>query len=260
MTDQKRDTKIITTIEVYFTEHASMVLSLIIVVALTVSPWFAPISSSQPAQIRLLFSAMIGLSVLVWKQTRAFKDLQEITQDTASSILHESYPSAHWERLLCAKELWFTGLNLRRMVFPDHTQDLEWFVKNGGVLKVILLSQSNREMLKYGARQDEGRTEPKDVDRWSLSIDNTITCLRELQRMAPNPKNVQIRTTDYPMPFGIDAADIESQKGVIYVRFYPFFCGEGDKPILVMRGNQSQWFSFYKKQLQLQWDKYATDI
>lgn len=258
MRAKTKDTGIITKLKICITEHSSAVFLLIALAALTASPWFAPMSFPQSSELKLLHSAVIGLCGLALQQIKSFNDLHEITQDAANNLLHETYPPTHWERLLCAKELWFTGLNLRRMVFPDHAQDLEEFVKRGGTLKVILLSRSDEAMLKYGARQDEGRTEELDIKRWSQTIDSTIDSLRALQRLAPS--RVQIRETGYPMPFGFDAADIESPKGVIYVRFYPFFCGEGDKPILVLRGNRTQWFSFYKKQLQLQWDHYATDL
>lgn len=158
------------------------------------------------------------------------------------------------EKLASAKELWVTGLNLRR-IFPDHEGLIKDVIQKGGVVNAMLLSSSNEALVKYGAQQDSGVA--TNSETWANSIKEIEDKLRGLKKSSP--KQVEIKSIDYPLPYGLDAVDIDSPDGIIFVRYYPFFTGNSDQPILILRADQSEWYAFYKKQLEIQWE-YATDL
>lgn len=216
---------------------------------------FVQLSSTLPI---LVLPALLILFLAIVRQRRQLNELHKLVQVTANNTLHDRYPDSYWDSLAAAKDLWITGLNLRRIVFSDHLLKIVNIIKAGGTLNVILLSRENPAMIKYGARQDSGICSDADITTWCGTIEQAEHCLLNLGLEYPD--RVHIRRTDYPMSFGLDAVDIESSKGIIYVRYYPFYTGEGDKPILVLRANQSPWYDFYKGQLKMQWNDYATEI
>ncbi len=195
---------------------------------------------------------------VVLHQTYQLNELHELVQTSVNSTLYDCYPPSYWESLAGAKKLWISGLNLRRFCFSDHVNTLDRMIGRGGTLNAILLSSDDDAMIKYGTRQDNGQADAPSLKDWRGTITRTESYLRNLQVSAPG--RVHIKKTDYPMPFGLDAVDIESPEGIIYVRYYPFYTGGGDKPILVLRANQSPWYDFYKNQLYIQWEDYATDL
>lgn len=165
-------------------------------------------------------------------------------------ILAKTYPTDYFETLEKAKELWITGLNLRRFEFQGRL--LKNMIKKGGTLNVILLS-SRGEALNYAAQQDYGSY--ADIISYRETIEKADRYFRDLRRLYP--KQVNIRTIDFPLTFGVDAVDIESASGVIYVRYYPLQSGCDDQPILVLRPHHYYWYTFYKEQLEKQWKSFA---
>jgi len=170
----------------------------------------------------------------------------------ADNMLLSGYPPSDVDVFTRAKqEVWITGLNLTR-IFPKRIKQLTKVVKDGGTINAILLSLKS-SAVKYAAQQDFGLG--ANVEDYRGSINTAERCLRELKTLAPD--RVNIKKIDYPLPFGIDAVDIRLENGIICVLFYPLESEQGDMPVLVLKQNQSQWYTFYKDQLEKQWYQYA---
>lgn len=235
-----------------FRENPELFIPLIAVIVLMPLAWFHVIEFPA-AMVEVLLSLLFLYNIAIIRQRKQLKNMQSFLESTSDNILFDKYPADYLENLGRAeKEIWITGTNLRR-IFPEHTELLKKGIERGATLIAILPREGN--VMKYAAQQDMG---PLGVANDFLgTLTPAIIALRALKKMAPD--RVHIKTIDYPLPFGIDAIDIDSKQGAIYVRFYPFF-GDGDRPILVLRPYQSKWFDFYKSQLKIQNKEYAKDI
>ncbi len=170
---------------------------------------------------------------------------------TPNNILLEGYPSDYGKTLGRAQKLWITGLNLSRF-YPNRVKYLEEVTRHGGNINAMLLS-SNSDAIKYAAQQECGPD--GKVPAYLNSINDAHDRLRKLRQSYPN--QVHIKTVDYPLTFGLDAVDIESENGLIYVTYYPLYSEEGDKPILALKPRQSHWYEFYKGQIEKHWEEFA---
>lgn len=214
---------------------------------------------STSIMIDLVLATLILLAVAMFRQRQLLEGLPPVVKEMTAflevklnNILLDKYPAEYEKDLGRAKELWITGNNLRRIT-PEHDKRLREVLRNKGTIYVILLGEG--DAVKYGAQQDKGPD--ADPGRFLHSIKEAYNFFDRLRKS--HPERVHIRTIDYPLPFGIDAIDINLPNGVIYVRMYPFY-SDRDEPILVLRPYQEKWYDFYKEQLKIQWDDYATDI
>ncbi len=236
-----------------FLENFEFFLIVVAVGAMLSNSYFHVVESLS-AVIDLDLTVLTLLTFAVLRQRLQLKDLHETVKAISSNMLYDVYPDSYLSSLEKAKVLWITGTNLRRLVV-DHEKLLKDFVKEGGKIRAILLSR-NPCAINYAAQQDSGYD--ADSNNFLSTIKKAENVLNELKNSG-KPNQVIIKRTDYPLPFGLDAVDIETEdKGIIYVRFYPFHTGDSDKPILVLKAHQSKWYAFYKKQLEIQWEHYAT--
>jgi GNAT superfamily N-acetyltransferase len=229
-------------------------------VALPVADWFHLIESPTAAitlmvvNLSVLNAAMWHQRLLVRKLPIELEHLDAFLEVGLNNILLDKYPNHYSEDLGHARELWITGHNLRR-VFPERQGEIKAVIERNGTVHVLLLHKG--KALEYAAQQELG----PDGTRRELVHSMTMAeaALQRLKLEAPD--RVDIKTIDYPLPFGIDAIDIGTPHAVIYVRFYPLRPDrEDDRPILVLRPYQKKWFNFYREQLRRQFDDYALTL
>ena len=228
----------------------SMLLLLVVPVLLLLS-WLDVIESPATT-INLTLAVLIVINMALVRHGLLLRAIRSGVQSASTNLFLDDNPANYHDELSRAHDLWITGTNLRR-IFPDNYHVLEQIINKGGTIHAILLREG--EALKYAAQQDAGPD--ANVNNYAASIKSARFHLEKLKLLAP--MKVRIYTIDYPLPFGIDAIDIDSIDGVIYLRFYPFFTGKGDHPIVVLRPNDSIWFEFYKNQLKIQRDSYACE-
>ncbi len=134
-------------------------------------------------------------------------------------------------------------------------QALTNLLRARGHVNVLMLSPTCDAAL-YGGQQDYGRK--ADVTRYRNSVTAAFEAFRQLRLKYRG--QVEIRTIDFPLTFGMDAIDIgDTRRGVIVVLFYPLHSAivQGDKPVLVLRPNQPAWYQFYERQLEIQWHEFG---
>jgi len=190
--------------------------------------------------------------LLVLWEVLAYTAIERIRECEAMVEINNMYPLDYLKNLLRAKELWITGLNLRRF-YPLHVKDLQEVINRKGTINAVLLSPKS-DAVKYAMQQDYGPY--GEVSTYRKTIEDAHLWLCELRQSYPD--QVKIKTVDFPLTYGIDAIDIESENGLIYVRYYPLHSEREDQPIIVLRPHQSYWYSFYKEQLKEKlWEKFA---
>ena len=86
----------------------------------------------------------------------------------------------------------------------------------------------------------------------SKVLEDTLSSLCEIQKIAPS--NLEIRTLNYPMPFGASAVDPNSSDGIIFWENYTFNMPIFDIPKLVVASENEKWFTFLRSQMLKLWE------
>jgi hypothetical protein len=121
----------------------------------------------------------------------------------------------YWHDLERAKELWTSGLNLRR-ILTDHQEVLERILdRKGSLIRVILLDPS---AARYGAIQEFGVE--GDAKGCATSIRGARKRLCAIR--TGRPGSIEIRKVNYPFGFAVDLINpATTADGIAYIRYYP---------------------------------------
>jgi hypothetical protein len=184
---------------------------------------------------------------------RAIANNRELVSNVT---LHEDYSTTrYFADFAQAQRLYITGLNLRRIVH-SRLNDLDSVLNRGGSIQAILLDPASHACT-YATIQDWGRDDDKSVRSYINSIEMAYETLCQVK--ADNKQNgerFEIAMIDYMLPFGIDAMEFDDPKdGALYVRLYPLKTKVDDRPILALRANDGEWYSFFRKQFDLFWNR-----
>jgi transcriptional regulator with XRE-family HTH domain len=171
-------------------------------------------------------------------------------------VLLPTYPRSYPDELSSAKELWVSGLNLRRLI-PDHEETLAKVLNAGGKIRALLVNPGAKcHANKYAAAQDKGPN--SNVRIFRGTIIDALDALCQLRKMTACGKRLEIKTIDYPLPFGLDIKD-PKENGIVYVRLYPLNrkgrkdSVTQDRPIMEIKKADGYWYDFYVEQFNQQW-------
>ena len=141
--------------------------------------------------------------VLAYKaQERIRKKEQPISNKAPAEPnikLLRGYPHDYGETLARAQRLWITGLALNRY-YPKLFNYLEKVTCQGGTINAMLLSPKS-DAIKYAMQQEFGLD--GNIDTYKYLLNDSHERWRKLRQSYP--KQVQIKTTDYPLTYGLDA-------------------------------------------------------
>jgi hypothetical protein len=132
------------------------------------------------------------------------KSLNRMEQLT-TGVLLDQIPSGREETLRDAKELWMTGIALNKTINTHHPL-LEEKLKKGDRIKVLVVDPDGISCQLLPKRKYQHTT--KDEVRKYIRL--TLTSLCRLRESAPAPTGLEIRVLDFPPPFGIIGADLDS--------------------------------------------------
>jgi hypothetical protein len=172
-----------------------------------------------------------GFSVQIWKE----------------------YPPSYATDFARAKDIWMTGLNLRRTI-PSRIGDIKRVLESGGTVRVLLLDPDH-DGCRDAAFQEWGHSDRWATELYREMIRDVYRALAELRNRS-NQQQIKIRKIGYTFGFGVDAMRFaNSRDGALYVRFYPISGIEDDRPILPLTPRNGYWYDFYRSQLQIQWER-----
>jgi transcriptional regulator with XRE-family HTH domain len=170
------------------------------------------------------------------------------------SVLAQNYPGEYQNELKNADELCITGTNLRRIVSYAYLTCIEEILARNGVVKV-LMHHPKYDACRYAMLQDRGPG--SDLRAYKKLVKENLGAFCRIRAMPKIGKNLQIRTIDYMLAFGLDMIDPDDKsKGAIYVRFYPLpKMSEGleDRPIIKLKHIDGQWYRFFREQFERHW-------
>jgi hypothetical protein len=172
----------------------------------------------------------------------------ELRNHFVDQILMETYPSEQHPRdLASATELWMSGTNLRRAI-PHRFKELKQVLERGGAINAIFANPGSAEMMRYAAMQEQGNVKGEEVRNTQIElIKQNMEHLLDLSKEVSRGK-VSMYKTDYPMGFGLDVINPNSEEGIIYVRYFPF--ADDGRPVLRLTRKNDRWYRFYFYQFQ----------
>lgn len=163
-------------------------------------------------------------------------------------------PDDYEDNLEKASTLWVFGTNLKRIFQEDdREQYLRRALQHGCKINALLVSpeppHGEPAASTFTAMQDaQLESDSVAIKTEIQQIKSNLVRLSELRK--PYPNSVVIKTINYPLAFGIDGIDIETWRGIIYVRYYPFLAG--DRPIVCLNHGDNV-YDFYKEQIEKLW-------
>jgi hypothetical protein len=173
--------------------------------------------------------------------------LDDVRGHFLDQILSETYPTEQYPRdLASGTELWMSGTNLRRAI-PYRSRELKKVLERGGTIHAIFADPDSGEMMRYAAMQEQGNVQGEEVKNTQRElIDQNMKHLLDLSKEVSRG-NVLIYKTEYPIGYGLDVIDRNSEEGIIYVRYYPF--ADDGRPVLRLTRKNDRWYRFYLYQL-----------
>ena len=223
-------------------ENIDLYLTVIISLVLACLNVFG-IGQSKIGPITLAVLALLAFSSLANR-----RKLEE-TVDKLSrgqDVLLDHFPASREEDMIGAKELWLIGLTLNKTINSYYSR-LYDKLNQGDRIRVLLVNpQSPYSALV--AQRKFSRDTPGEIKNYQ---ELTLTKLCSLKKYFP--KNIEIRTADYPPFFGALASDIKSIEGVIYIEQYSYQMDD-DLPKLIFQQNDTRWFQFYSQQILKMWN------
>jgi hypothetical protein len=197
-----------------------------------------------------------GLSIALLRIRNGQLELLHKRFLSKDDILLSDYPRDFGQKIDDAQKLYLVGSNLRRIFQQGRTQHLETMLGKGGHITALLVSptppDSQPEAWKFCIMQEAAvkSTKYSDLlcnDRWLKGQWDQITAnIRTLEHLKQiYPDQIEIKTINYPLSYGIDAIDFDSWNGTIYIRYYPF--RESGRPILVLKPGDTL-YDFYRRQ------------
>lgn len=201
------------------------------------------LTASGPVILSVL--TLLAISTLV--NRRKLESLVTKVNQTVDDVLLKELPENWTKDLIIAKDIWIIGINLARTITTYYPLLQEKINKNAKI-KLILVSPDGYSQSILTKRII--RSVADDSNR--AIILSSLTDLCKLKEIAPG--NVEIRTIDFPPPFGVFGMDVDSPEGVIYIESYPFKSKHDDIPVMVFHQKEKFWYDFYYQQILSLWE------
>lgn len=165
-----------------------------------------------------------------------------------NNLLYEELPSDLRDTVISnSKELFIIGISLSRTVATFYSQ-LEKKLKDGQKIKILVVDP-NGEAAKLLPQRIY---RPITNQRLSDKISDTLLLACSLYSKAPD--QIEIRTIDFPIPFGCFASNIELSDGSIYVEYYSYKTTRDLPCVVVSSRKDPHWYSVYKTEILNLWN------
>jgi hypothetical protein len=199
---------------------------------------------------RLVESAIVALLGVLVAYSLGIRDrLHQIYEQTseARKQLHHEFPPHLKEAIASSSELLIVGITLNRTITTLYSQ-LGQNLKQGQRLKILMLqpySAASKLSLQRGYR-------PISDKQLSDKILETIAMVGNLQLLAPG--RVEVRTIDFPIPFGGFAADLGLNRGSIYLEYFSYKTPVDLPCVVISASEDAYWFDVYQTELLNMWN------
>jgi len=161
----------------------------------------------------LAIDALIERLDLLTNIEEDVKTLKRLT--VPRTVMIEEFPPELHSDLERARQVWLTGIHPYSKIAKYYSL-LEKKIRHGDKVRVLVVDP-NGTAYKMSAMRFSGRATEQEEHRRTIS---TLAYLCELKKMEPD--NLEVRTIDYLLGYGVFLLDPDTEHGAAYVRRYTF--------------------------------------
>lgn len=224
-------------IDLYFFAFAALTLA--ILNGLGLAPK-ALIESVTLALLGLLAAYSLGIR-------DRLNGINEKLSGTRNLLCDEFPPNLKDTVIVGSKELFIVGITLNRTITTFYSQ-LEQKLKDGQKIKILLVEPNSEATQLIPKRVYR----PISDQRLSAKILDTAALICSLHSLAPD--KLEVKTINFPIPFGCFAADIESNDGLIYLEYYSYKTTRDLPCIVVSACTDPNWYNVYRTEILNLWN------
>jgi hypothetical protein len=224
-------------IDLYITVIVAIGLAILNVIGVAPQTYLAPITL---AVLGLLAITSLG------NRYRIEELLQKQVQSTDTFYVEE-YPSSYKNDFETAEELWLIGVSLRR-TFQANYPKIEQKLRQGHIIKVLLVHPEGAG-LEMAVSRNYAR---REVEPKSNEIRFNLQLLCDLRKSFPD--KIEVRTIQYPLAYGVTAANPDTASGTLYLEHYCFRTASDSLPRFVLRAKDGRWYDFFKSEIRALWN------
>jgi hypothetical protein len=166
---------------------------------------------------------------------------------TQNLLCDELPPDLKDKVIVGSKELFIVGITLNRTITTFYSQ-LERKLKDGQKIKILVV-EPNSETTKLIPQRVY---RPICDQRLSDKILDTLTLICSLHSVAPD--GLEVRTINFPIPFGCFVSDLESKDGSIYLEYYSYKTTRDLPCVVVAARADPNWYGVYKTEILNMWN------
>lgn len=224
-------------IDLYITVIVALGLAVLNIIGVAPQAYLAPITL---AVLGLLAITSLG------NRYRIEELLQKQAQST-ESFYSEEFPPSYRNDFETAEELWLIGVSLRRTVQANYPK-IEQKLRQGHIIKVLLVHPEGAG-LEMAVSRNYAR---REVEPKSNEIRFNLQLLCDLRKSFPD--KIEVRTIQYPLAYGVTAANPDTASGTLYLEHYCFRTSSDSLPRFVLRAKDGQWYDFFKSEIRALWN------
>ena len=223
-------------IDLYLTVVLSIVLVVLNIVNVVPPAWTTPLTL---AVLALLSFAMLG------NRHRMQTILEKI--NARGELLLAEFPKDIVDNIEQAEELTILGVSLRRTL-QLHYHRFQQKLQRGDTIRVLLVDPDS-PACDIAARREYAPTTPDDQ---RAAIRASLARLWELRQVVGG--NLEIRVANHPLTFGAIVRDPDTTQGLFYLWHYAFKRRDANRPKMVLRPADGDWYELFKEEIASIWD------
>lgn len=223
-------------IDLYITVLAAILLAVLNIIGLASDKWLAPIT--------LAVLALLAISNL-GSRNKLEKILE---QTTRPKYLLQEYPAELKNDITNSTELWMVGQNLARTTV-NYLPVFEAKLSKGDKIKALVINPTGTANHFMTVRLNPGLI---DDYQHGEKVKTTLSMLEKLRERYP--EHLEIKTIEYPLPFGAFVINpSQPKKSILYVEQYGFKLID-DMPKMRLNKNDDGWYDVYWEQVKELWN------
>jgi hypothetical protein len=163
------------------------------------------------------------------------------------------FPSELYDRRASAdRQYLYIGMSGYRTIGTGMA-DFRRILEKGGAVQILLLNPENAPLLEFACSR--GRME-QTVSQLRSRVQASLAELSVLG----NESGLEVRLSDIIPSFGVNAADMDSSAGAIYIQHYEYLAATESGPIYKIEAQDLFWYQRQLAELNRMWEagiKYA---
>ena len=222
-------------------ENIDSYIAIIVALGLSIANVFGFAPQSLLASITLAVLALLAITNL-GNRHRLDAALGQKHKDFFMTQLPETIS----DDMNKAKELWLFGYNLKKTI-GKNLKLIDEKTERGEKIKILLVDP-NKPGLVYANKTLYYTATDEQHRQW---IENTLSDLRQYPKS--NRPYIEVRLIDFPIAFGVNAMDIMTSSGKIYIKTYEYKT-KSEGPRILLTPKDERWYEYYRDQILALWN------